>query len=74
MAFVPFSGNAPNSADFEIFAEEFAGAGEAIASPRNAEYRPCGLAQGADGSLYIADSQKGTLWRIIYTGRDVASR
>ncbi len=29
-----------------------------------------GLAQGADGSLYISDSRKGTIWRVIYTGED----
>jgi glucose/arabinose dehydrogenase len=28
--------------------------------------RPCGLAQGADGSLYISDSVKGTIWKVTY--------
>lgn len=35
-------------------------------NPRNARYRPMGLAVGPDGSLYIADSQKGRLWRVNY--------
>jgi len=36
-------------------------------NPRNARYRPVGLALGPDGSLYVADSQKGRVWRISYT-------
>ena len=35
-------------------------------SPRNAKYRPVGLAVGPDGSLFISDSQKGRIWRIRY--------
>jgi sugar lactone lactonase YvrE len=31
-----------------------------------------GLAQGPDGSLYIADSQKGRIWRVIYNGNNTA--
>jgi hypothetical protein len=27
-----------------------------------------GLAQGLDGSLYISDSKKGKIWRVLYTG------
>lgn len=26
-----------------------------------------GLAQGPDGSLYISDSKKGKIWRVLYT-------
>jgi len=26
-------------------------------------------AQAPDGSLYITNSQKGTIWRVLYTGR-----
>jgi sugar lactone lactonase YvrE len=32
-----------------------------------------GLAQGPDGSLYIADSQKGRIWRVIYNGNTTAA-
>ena len=34
-----------------------------------AAYRPVGLAIAPDGGLYVADSQKGRLWKISYGGR-----
>ncbi len=64
VVFVPFDGEYP-SGDWEVFAEGFAGT-EVINSTRDAEYRPCGLAQGTDGSLYVVDSNKGKVWRILY--------
>lgn len=64
VAFVPFKDGKP-SGDWEIFADGFAGTKD-IVSPRNAEHRPCGLAQGPDGSLYVSDDVKGTIYRIIY--------
>jgi len=27
-----------------------------------------GLAQGPDGSLYVSDSIKGKVWRVMYRG------
>ena len=51
-----------------MFADGFAGE-LADNNPRNAQYRPVGLAVGPDGSLYVADSQKGRIWRIAYTGK-----
>jgi len=65
VVFVPFDGAYPSS-DWEIFADGFAGM-ETINSTRDAEYRPCGLAQGPDGSLYVVDSNKGKIWRIMYS-------
>lgn len=64
VVFVPFKDGKP-SGDWEVFADGFTGA-EEIASPGDAQYRPCGLAQGPDGSLYISDSVKGTIWKITY--------
>lgn len=64
VVFVPFKDGKP-SGDYEIFADGFIGA-EEIASPGQAKHRPCGLAQGSDGSLYISDSVKGTIWKISY--------
>ena len=67
IAFVPFANGMP-SGDWEIFADDFGGdPGELIASPRDAEFRPTGLAQGPDGSLYIVDSVKGRVWKISYS-------
>jgi glucose/arabinose dehydrogenase len=65
VVFVPFDGAYP-SGDWEIFADGFAGI-ETINSTRDAEYRPCGLTQGPDGSLYVVDSNKGKVWRIMYS-------
>lgn len=64
VVFQPFKDGKP-SGDWEIFAEGFAGAGE-IKSPGQAQHRPCGLAQGPDGSLYVSDDVKGTVYRITY--------
>lgn len=63
VVFVPFENGRP-SGKYEIFATGFAGM-ENI-TPRGAQHRPCGLAQGPDGSLYVSDDQKGTIYRIIY--------
>ncbi|HEX8039793.1 MAG TPA: c-type cytochrome, partial [Chryseosolibacter sp.] len=32
------------------------------------KYRPMGIAMGPDGSLYISDTEKGKIWRIMYKG------
>jgi glucose/arabinose dehydrogenase len=62
--FQPMKAGKP-SGDYEVFADGFAGA-LADNNPRNADFRPVGLAVAPDGSLYIADSQKGRIWRIAY--------
>ena len=64
VVFVPMSNGLP-SGDWEVFADGFIAA-ESIKSPGEAKYRPCGLAEGPDGSLYIVDSMKGRVWRIVY--------
>ena len=72
VAYVPFDEKGMPVGTYEVFADNFAGV-PVIMSPRNAHYRPCGLAMGPDGSLYVADSEKGRVWRIIYTGETSAS-
>jgi glucose/arabinose dehydrogenase len=57
--------NGKASGRYVEFADGFAGTIEEN-NPRNADYRPVGLAVGPDGSLYIADSQKGRIWRVTY--------
>ena len=64
VVFVPFVNGKPTG-QWEIFADGFAGT-DSLYNPSDAAYRPCGVAQGPDGSLYISDSQKGRIWRVIY--------
>ena len=64
VAFVPFEGGKP-SGDWEIFADNFSGID--LANPDGpVQHRPCGLAQGPDGALYVCDDLGGTLYRISY--------
>jgi len=67
VAFVPFENGKP-SGEWEIFADNFAG-GDDIQSPAQALHRPCGLAQGPDGALYVSDDVKGTIYKITYSGK-----
>lgn len=62
VTFQPFDGGEP-AGDWEVFADGFAG--ERM-DPREAAHRPSGVAVGPDGSLYVADDQAGTIWRILY--------
>jgi len=64
VVFVPFKDGKPSGA-WEVFADGFAGV-ETVMSTRQAMHRPCGLAQGPDGSLYVSDDVKGTIYRIVY--------
>ena len=66
VAFIPFE-NGDLSAGYEIFSDGFIGE-ESITSPGDAEYRPMGLAIAPDGALFISDSRKGRIWRVVYTG------
>jgi glucose/arabinose dehydrogenase len=64
VVFVPFKDALP-SGGWEVFAGGFAG-NAPVKNPDDAIHRPMGLATGSDGSLYVSDSQKGTIWRITY--------
>lgn len=66
VVFVPFRGDHPSGA-YTVFAGGFTGDKE-MKSPGDARYRPCGLATGTDGSLYLTDDAHGTVFRIVYTG------
>jgi len=68
VAFVPFKNGKPNG-EWEIFANGFSGltGEEKVKNPRNAKARPCGLAQGPDGSLYVSDDSKGAIFKISYS-------
>jgi glucose/arabinose dehydrogenase len=63
VAFVPFVNGKPGK--WEIFADNFAGVD--LANPSGPiQHRPCGLAQGPDGALYVTDDLNGTIFKIDY--------
>ncbi len=66
VVFQPFADGKP-SGEWEIFADGFSGSAENTSTGR-AAHRPCGLAQGPDGALYVSDDVKGTIYKIDYSG------
>ena len=66
VCFVPFENGAPNGT-WEVFADGFTGV-DTVVNTSDAVYRPMGLASGPDGSLYISESNKGKIWRVMYKG------
>ncbi len=66
VTFLPFVDGAIAGAP-EAFADGFTGT-DSLAVPNSARARPTGLATGPDGTLYVSDSMKGRIWRIIYQG------
>lgn len=67
VTFVPFDRNGKAGAP-AVFADGFAAFNPSSANSGPAKYRPIGIAEGPDGALYVADSQKGRIWRIAYQG------
>ncbi len=63
VVFVPFKDGMP-SGKWEVFADGFAGS-----NINRATYRPCGLAQSADGDLYVSDDNNGSVWKISYNAK-----
>lgn len=68
VAFVPFENGKPG-AKWEVFADGFAQV-DVIRAHTDAKYRPMGLAEGPDGSLYVIDSTVGKIWKISYPQSD----
>jgi glucose/arabinose dehydrogenase len=67
VAFVPFKNGKP-SGNWEVFADGFAGID--LTKPTGpVQHRPCGLAQGPDGALYVTDDLNGSIYRIAYEGK-----
>lgn len=66
VGFVPFKAGQP-SGDYEVFADGFAGV-DPVVNVSDAVYRPMGLAMGPDGALYIAETEKGKIWKVTYKG------
>jgi glucose/arabinose dehydrogenase len=65
VAFVPFKNGKPNG-DWEIFLGNFAGFDLAKPTDATLQHRPCGLAQGPDGALYVCDDFGGSIFKITY--------
>lgn len=66
VCFVPFKNGTPTG-EWEVFADGFTGV-DTVINTSDAVYRPMGLATGPDGSLYISESNKGKIWRVMYKG------
>jgi len=66
VAFIPFKEGKPTG-EWEVFADGFAKVDTIVSMP-DAKYRPMGLAEGKDGSLYISESKQGKIWRIGFNG------
>ncbi|WPP51237.1 c-type cytochrome [Catalinimonas niigatensis] len=66
VAFVPFE-NGTATGKWEVFADGFTGV-DTLVNTSDAQYRPVGLAEGPDGSLYITESNQGKIWRVMYKG------
>ncbi len=71
VCFVPFNPQGLPTGKYEQFAWGFPGV-EEFTNTRDAKYRPAGVAVGPDGSLYIGETEKGRIWRVIYTGDTTA--
>ncbi len=67
IVFIPFDAQGMPGGKWEDFVEGIPGA-QFYAKGTGAKYRPCGVAVGPDGSLYVSDTEKGRIWRIFYTG------
>jgi glucose/arabinose dehydrogenase/cytochrome c5 len=68
IAFVPCDDQGRPTGSYETFADGFPGL-DYFTNTRDARFRPAGVAVGPDGSLYVSETEKGRIWRIIYTGQ-----
>ena len=66
VCFVPFEKGVATD-KWEVFADGFTVV-DTVVNTSDAVYRPMGLATGPDGSLYICESNKGKIWRVMYKG------
>jgi glucose/arabinose dehydrogenase len=69
VVFQPLSGG-KTSGKFVVFADGFAGGDK---TPGGSAFRPTGLAQAPDGSLFISDDVHGRIWRVTWQGGATAA-
>ncbi|HLK29809.1 MAG TPA: PQQ-dependent sugar dehydrogenase [Puia sp.] len=67
VVFAPFKDGKPVGT-WEVFADGFSGGAEQTASGM-VKHRPCGIAQAPDGSIYVSDDSKGSIWKISYKAK-----
>jgi glucose/arabinose dehydrogenase/mono/diheme cytochrome c family protein len=66
VGFIPFENGKPTG-KWEVFADGFIGESP-LANVSDAPYRPMAIAMGPDGSLYLSETVKGKIWRVMYKG------
>jgi len=66
VAFVPMEKGAV-SGPWEVFADGFIQQ-DPVLNANTAGYRPMGITEGPDGSLYVSETEKGKIWRIMFKG------
>jgi glucose/arabinose dehydrogenase/mono/diheme cytochrome c family protein len=66
VAFIPFKDGEPTG-KWEVFADGFIGENP-LANVSDAPYRPMAIAMGPDGSLYLSETVKGKIWRVMFKG------
>ena len=62
LVFVPMR-DGKVTGDWEVFIEDFVGP-KPVKNPGQAAYRPTGLAEGPDGSIYITEDKHGRIWKV----------
>lgn len=67
VCFAPFDAEGRSTGTWEVFADGFTGV-DRVWNTSDAVYRPMGLSTGSDGSIYISESNKGKIWRVMYKG------
>ncbi len=65
--FVPFRAGVPGN-DWQYFANKFKGE-RLLENPADAAHRPTGIAEGANGEIYISSTVSGRVWKITYSGK-----
>jgi len=66
IAFVPIL-NGKATGPWEVFADGFIQS-DPVITAITAGYRPMGITEGPDGSLYISETEKGKIWRVMFKG------